>query len=155
MTAATDAKGTQETIELFQDYVVPNYTRYPVSLVRGEGSHVWDAEGRRYLDFFPGWGCNLLGHCPPRVVKAVQEQVASLIHVPNTWHMEAQARWAEMLSTRSFGGKAFFCNSGAEANECAIKLARLHGHQGGGERGGAQTRAFPWPSQTLQDDHLP
>jgi len=115
-----------ETLELFKHYVVPNYTRYPVCLVRGEGSWVWDAEGRRYLDFFPGWGCNLLGHCPPKVVRAIQEQVATLIHVPNTWHTEAQGRWAQMLSERSFGGKAFFCNSGTEANEAAIKLARLH-----------------------------
>jgi len=114
------------TAELFAKYVVPNYKRFAVALVRGEGSHVWDDQGRRYLDFFPGWGCNVLGHCPPRVVEAVQQQVAELIHVPNTWHTEAQGRWAELLSERSFGGKAFFCNSGAEANEAAIKLARLH-----------------------------
>jgi acetylornithine/N-succinyldiaminopimelate aminotransferase len=115
-----------ETAELFQRYVVPNYIRFPVALVRGEGSYVWDDQGRRYLDFFPGWGCNLLGHCPPRVVEAIQQQAAELIHVPNTWHTEVQGRWAKMLSERSFGGKAFFCNSGAEANEAAIKLARLH-----------------------------
>ncbi len=124
MTAST--LSSSDTIELFQKYVIPNYGRYPVSLVRGEGSLVWDSEGNRYLDFFPGWGCNLLGHCPPRVVEAVQEQVATLIHVPNTWHVESQGRWAQMLSDRSFGGQAFFCNSGAEANEAAIKLARLH-----------------------------
>jgi len=111
---------------LFKRYVIANYTRYPVSMIRGEGSFMWDAEGNRYLDLFPGWGCNLLGHCPPKVVQAVQEQVASLIHVPNTWYTEAQGRWAEMLSERSFGGQAFFCNSGAEANEAAIKLVRLH-----------------------------
>ena len=105
---------------------MPNYRRYPIVLARGEGSYVWDTEGRRYLDFFPGWGCNLLGHCPEPVVKAVQEQVATLIHVPNTWYTEAQGRWAQALSERSFGGQAFFCNSGAEANEAAIKLARLH-----------------------------
>jgi acetylornithine/N-succinyldiaminopimelate aminotransferase len=124
----TTASGlsSAETVELFKKYVVPNYTRYPVNLVRGEGSHVWDSEGNRYLDFFPGWGCNLLGHCPQPLVEAVQEQVATLIHVPNTWHMELQGRWAQMLSERSFGGQAFFCNSGAEANEAAIKLARLH-----------------------------
>jgi predicted acetylornithine/succinylornithine family transaminase len=113
-------------MELFRRYVIPNYTRYPVNLVRGEGSLVWDSEGRQYLDLFPGWGCNLLGHCPPAVVQAVQEQVATLIHVPNSWHIEHQGRWAQMLSERSFGGQAFFCNSGAEANEAAIKLARLH-----------------------------
>jgi predicted acetylornithine/succinylornithine family transaminase len=115
-----------EIIDLFKKHVVPNYARFPVALVRGEGSHVWDAEGNRYLDFFPGWGCNLLGHCPEPVVRAVQEQVATLIHVPNTWHTEAQGRWAEALAERSFGGQAFFCNSGTEANEAAIKLARLH-----------------------------
>lgn len=114
------------TSELFDRYVVPNYGRYPVSLVRGEGSWVWDDQGRKYLDFFPGWGCNLLGHCPPAIVEAVQEQVATLIHVPNSWHMEPQGQWAKLLSERSFGGQAFFCNSGAEANEAAIKLIRLH-----------------------------
>lgn len=116
---------SSETVSLFERYVIGNYRRLPVNLVRGEGSLVWDSEGREYLDFFPGWGCNLIGHCPPRVVKAVQDQVAELIHVPNTWHMEQQGLWAQMLSERSFDGQAFFCNSGAEANEAAIKLARL------------------------------
>jgi acetylornithine/N-succinyldiaminopimelate aminotransferase len=115
-----------ETVALFKQHVIGNSTRYPVNLVRGEGSFVWDSEGNRYLDFFPGWGCNLLGHCPPKVVQAVQEQVATLIHVPNTWHMDVQGRWAQMINERSFGGQAFFCNSGTEANEAAIKLARLH-----------------------------
>ncbi len=76
-----------DTIAIFDKYVIGNYRRYPVCLVRGDGSHVWDAEGKRYLDFFPGWGCNLLGHCPPRVTAAVREQVGKLIHVPNTWYM--------------------------------------------------------------------
>ena len=122
----TEQTATAETIGLFDEYVVPNYGRFPVALVRGEGSHVWDSKGKRYLDLFPGWGCGLLGHCPAPVVKAVQEQVASLIHVPNTWYIEAQGQWAKALSERSFGGQAFFCNSGTEANEAAIKLARLH-----------------------------
>jgi acetylornithine/N-succinyldiaminopimelate aminotransferase len=117
---------SQETCNLFEKFVIPNYKRYPVNLVKGFGSLVWDSEGREYLDFFPGWGCNLLGHCPPRIVEAVQKQVATLIHVPNTWHMESQGRWAQLLVERSFDGQAFFCNSGAEANEAAIKLARLH-----------------------------
>jgi len=128
--ATAQALGSAETVELFKKYVVPNYMRFPVSLVRGEGSFVWDSEGNRYLDFFPGWGCNLLGHCPEAVVQAVQEQVATLIHVPNTWHVESQGQWARLLSERSFGGQAFFCNSGAEANEAAIKLARLHTPEG-------------------------
>ena len=127
--ASIESASSEATIALFRKYVIPNYGRYPVNLVRGEGCHVWDSEGHRYLDFFPGWGCNLLGHCPPRVVSAVQQQVATLIHVPNTWHTDLQGRWAELLSQHSFGGQAFFCNSGTEANEAAIKLARLHSPQ--------------------------
>jgi predicted acetylornithine/succinylornithine family transaminase len=119
-------RSSEETIAQFEKYVIPNYGRYPISLVRGAGSHVWDAEGKRYLDLFPGWGCNILGHCPAKVVQAIQDQVTKLIHVPNTWFMEPQGDFAEMLCSRSFG-KAFFCNSGSEANEGAIKLARLHG----------------------------
>jgi len=125
-----------EVIGLFSRYVIGNYTRYPVCLTRGEGSYVWDAEGNRYLDLVPGWGCGLLGHCPPRVVKAVQEQVAELIHVPNTWYTVAQGELAWALSQRTtFDGRAFFCNSGAEANEAAIKLVRLNG-RGTGPSGG-------------------
>jgi acetylornithine/N-succinyldiaminopimelate aminotransferase len=116
---------TQAIIDVFDRYVVPNYRRYPVCLTRGQGSRVWDAEGAEYLDLFPGWGCNLLGHCPEPVVQAVQEQVAKLIHVPNTWYIEPQGAWAKLLAERSFGGQAFFCNSGTEANEAAIKLVRL------------------------------
>lgn len=122
-------RSSQQTIAQFEKFVIPNYKRYPISLVRGEGAYVWDAEGKRYLDLFPGWGCDILGHCPPRVVRAIQEQVTKLIHIPNTWYTEAQGDFAEMLSTRGFG-KAFFCNSGAEANEAAIKLARLHARDG-------------------------
>ncbi len=120
-------QSSAETIAQFGQYVIPNYRRYPVCLVRGEGSWVWDAEGQCYLDFFPGWGCNLLGHCPPRIVEAVRDQVGKLIHVPNTWYIEAQGAFAQALSDHSFQGQAFFCNSGAEANEAAIKLARVHG----------------------------
>ena len=130
MTPSANAS-SQETIAQFERYVIPNYRRFPVCLVRGEGSWVWDAEGNRYLDFFPGWGCNLLGHCPPRIVEAVREQIGQLIHVPNTWYMEPQGALAEALSKRSFGGQCFFCNSGAEANEAAIKLARVFGHERG------------------------
>jgi len=113
-----------ETIALFDQYVIGNYRRYPICLVRGEGSRVWDAEGNSYLDLFPGWGCNILGYSPQRVVSAVQQQVAQLIHVPNTWYTQAQGEFAAAICTRSFG-KAFFCNSGAESIEAAIKLARL------------------------------
>ena len=123
---------TPETIALFDKYVIGNYRRYPVCLVRGEGSYVWDAEGKRYLDFFPGWGCNLIGHAPPRVVAAVQEQVAKLIHVPNTWYMEPQGLLAKALVDHSgLDAQCFFCNSGTEANEAVIKLARLNGRPNG------------------------
>ncbi|MDR1480858.1 MAG: aspartate aminotransferase family protein [Planctomycetaceae bacterium] len=121
---------SQEIISTYNKYVIGNYTRYPVAIVRGEKAEVWDAEGRRYIDFFPGWGCGLLGHCPQPIVEAVQKQVARLIHVPNTWYTEQQGEWAKKLSERSFGGQAFFCNSGAEANEAAIKLVRLHSPKG-------------------------
>ena len=124
-TTAAAGQATRAVIDTFDRYVVPNYRRSPVCLVRGSGSRVWDAEGAEYLDLFPGWGCNLLGHCPAPIVHAVQDQVARLIHVPNTWYTEAQGEWARLLSERSFGGQAFFCNSGTEANEAAIKLVRL------------------------------
>ena len=124
----TETLSSEQVISLAKRYLTANYTRYPVCLVRGENSWVWDAEGNKYLDLFPGWGCGLLGHCPPRVVQAVQEQVAALIHVPNTWYTEPQALLGQALSDRSeIGGVCFFCNSGTEANEAAIKLARLNG----------------------------
>lgn len=116
-----------ETISLYDRYIIANYRKFPVCLARGEGSWVWDAEGNRYLDLFNGWGCNLLGHCPPRVVEAVRDQVGQLIHVPNTWYTEPQAAFGKALSERSFGGQCFFCNSGTEAIESSIKLARLYG----------------------------
>jgi acetylornithine/N-succinyldiaminopimelate aminotransferase len=148
-------ESSAETIARFDRYVIPNYRRYPVCLVKGEGSWVWDAEGNRYLDFFPGWGCNLLGHCPPRIVEAVRAQVGQLIHVPNTWYMEAQGAFAEALSERSFHGQCFFCNSGAEANEAAIKLARAHGAASGRFKvvtaeGGFHGRTFAALSATAQ-----
>jgi acetylornithine/N-succinyldiaminopimelate aminotransferase len=120
-----------QVIDLFKKYVIGNYTRYPVCLVRGEGSQVWDAEGSRYLDLFQGWGCGLLGHSPQRIIKAVQDQVAKLIHVPNTWYTEPQGLLAQAIGERTdFEGQSFFCNSGTEAVEAAIKLARLNGKPG-------------------------
>jgi len=121
---------TQETLALFDKYVIPNYARMPVVFVRGEGSRLWDADGNRYLDLFPGWGVDLLGHCHPKVIAAIREQAGKLLHVANNYYMEPQGILAEMLSTCSFGGQCFFCNSGAEANEAAIKLARLHAGAG-------------------------
>jgi acetylornithine/N-succinyldiaminopimelate aminotransferase len=151
-------QSSAETIAQFDRYVIPNYRRFPVCLVRGEGSWIWDAEGHRYLDFFPGWGCNLIGHCPPRVVEAVREQVGQLIHVPNTWYIEAQGAFAQALSERSFGGQCFFCNSGAEANEAAIKLARAHGHASGRFKivtteGGFHGRTYAALTATAQPEY--
>jgi len=116
---------TKQIKELFDKYVVPNYTRNDVVLVKGEGSQAWDSDGKRYLDLFPGWGCDGLGHCHPRVVKAVREQAGKLIHVANNYYNELQGELACILSASSFGEKFFFCNSGAEAIEGAIKFARI------------------------------
>src|ERR1700687_1212878 len=122
---------SSQMIDLYSKYVIGNYTRYPVCLVRGEGSWVWDAEGKRYLDFFPGWGCDLIGHCPPRVVRAVQEQVARLIHVPNTWYMEPQGLLARALVEHSgLDAQCFFCNGATDANEPPSKPPRLNGNPG-------------------------
>ncbi len=118
---------TDQTIQLFGKYVIPNYGRSPIVAVRGEGSWLWDADGNKYLDLFPGWGVNGIGHCHPRVVAAIQEQAAKLLHVANVpFYIEQQGRLAQLISEHSFGGQCFFCNSGAEANEAAMKLARLH-----------------------------
>jgi len=117
---------TQQTIELFNQYVIANYGRLPRVMVKGEGCYMWDADGNRILDMFPGWAVSGLGHCHPKVVEAIRKQVGELIHVDNTFYSEPQGRLAQMLSERGFGGKCFFCNSGAEANEGALKLARLY-----------------------------
>ena len=115
---------TAETIALYDKYVIGNYGRLPVVIVRGEGSRIWDADGKEYLDLFPGWGVSGIGHCHPKVVDAVRRQVGRLMHIPNNFYSEEQALLAKAISERSFGGKCFFCNSGAEAVEAAIKLAR-------------------------------
>jgi len=117
---------TQETIELFGKYVIANYGRLPRVMVKGEGSYLWDADGNQILDMFPGWAVSGIGHCHPKVVEAVRHQVGELIHIDNTFYSEPQGVLAKLLSERAFGGQCFFCNSGAEANEAALKLARLH-----------------------------
>ena len=99
---------TQETIELFNQYVIGNYGRLPRVMVKGEGCYLWDADGNKILDMFPGWAVSGIGHCPPKVVDAVRKQVGELIHIDNTFYSEPQGRLAQMLSTRAFGGKCFF-----------------------------------------------
>jgi len=113
-----------ELQELERSSVMGSYARLPVEFVRGEGARLWDVEGNEYLDFLCGISVTNLGHCHPRVVAAVREQVGLLMHVSNLFYTEPAMRLAERLSQSSLGGKVFFCNSGAEAIEAAIKLAR-------------------------------
>ena len=91
---------TEETIALFAKYVIPNYTRAPIVVVRGRGSHLWDADGREYLDLFPGWGVSILGHCHPAVVEAIRAQAGELLHVPNNFYTGPQGVLAQLLSER-------------------------------------------------------
>jgi acetylornithine/N-succinyldiaminopimelate aminotransferase len=113
-----------ELQELERGHVVPSYARLPVEFVRGEGSRLWDSDGVEYLDFLCGISVTSLGHCHPRVVAAIREQVGTLMHTSNLFYTDPAMRLAERLSSSSLGGKVYFCNSGAEANEAAIKLAR-------------------------------
>lgn len=118
----------KEVETLYEKYVIPVYNRVGIAITRGKGSWVWDATGKRYLDFFPGWGVDALGHCHPHVTARVKEQMRRLIHVPNSYYHEPQAQLARELVRSSFDGKVFFANSGAEAVESAIKLARKYGN---------------------------
>ena len=119
---------SQGVVELYKDYVMPTYTQIPVVLVKGRGARVWDIDGKEYLDFFPGWAVSGLGHCHPKVIRAIRRQVTQIIHVSNNYLNALQGRLAELIITNSFDGKVFFSNSGAEANEGAIKLARKYGN---------------------------
>ncbi len=121
---------SQEIFDLYGRCVIPNYARFQVAIVRAEGSRMWDADGKCYLDLFPGWGCSLLGYCHPRVVEAIRQQAGKLIHIDNLFFTEEGARLGELIHRHGFGGQSFFCNSGAEANEAAIKLARRHAGRG-------------------------
>ncbi|QEM69447.1 acetylornithine transaminase [Geobacter sp. FeAm09] len=117
---------TQQWIEKSDKYIMKTYGRYPIVPVKGEGCRLWDADGREYLDFLGGVAVNNLGHCHPAVVAALQKQAAELIHCSNYYQIPQQIELAELLCSHSFADKAFFCNSGAEANEAAIKLARKY-----------------------------
>ena len=118
--------GNSSFVAKTQEFVMSTYARLPVALVRGAGSYVWDADGKKYLDFFSGLAVNNLGHSHPRIVAAIQKQAATLLHVSNVFHIPSQSAVAEFLVNHSFGDRVFFCNSGAEANEGAIKLARKY-----------------------------
>jgi len=117
---------SQQWIEKSDKYIMKTYGRYPIVPVKGKGSRLWDADGKEYLDFLGGVAVNNLGHCHPKVVAALQAQAAELIHCSNYYQIPQQIELAELLCNNSFADKAFFCNSGAEANEAAIKLARKY-----------------------------
>ena len=119
---------TEELKASADQYLMGTYARQPISIVRGRGTKVYDLEGREYVDFVGGIAVNLLGHGHPDLVLAVQKQAAQLIHTSNLYYTEPQVRLARMLVDHSFADQVFFCNSGAEANEAAIKLARRYSH---------------------------
>ncbi len=122
---------TKEIEKIYGDYVLPTYKRTPICLVKGKGSRVWDLEGKEYLDFFPGWGVSGIGHAHPQVVHAIKEQAQKMIHVSNNFYSPKQGKLAQTIIKNSFPGRVFFGNSGAEANEAAIKFCRLFGAETG------------------------
>jgi acetylornithine/N-succinyldiaminopimelate aminotransferase len=126
--SASAGIGLEEVRTLDERYLMRTYKRGAVDFVRGEGPLLWDADGKEYLDFLTGISVCSLGHCHPAVVAAVREQSACLMHVSNLFYTEPMARLAQRLSQSSLGGRVFFSNSGTEANECAIKVARKHAH---------------------------
>jgi acetylornithine/N-succinyldiaminopimelate aminotransferase len=117
---------TQELIAVSNKYLANTYARFPMVLVRGRGVRLWDSDGKEYLDCVGGIAVDALGHCHPKMVEAIRAQAETLIHVSNLYHIEPQIRLAQLLCEQSFADRAFFCNSGAEANEAAIKLARKY-----------------------------
>ena len=119
----------KEIMALTSEYIMNTYKRFPIVLVNGSGVNVWDINGKEYLDFAAGIAVCSLGHSHPQVIAAVKEQVEKLTHVSNLYYTEPQAQLAKLLVDNSFADKVFFCNSGAEANEAAIKLARKYAHE--------------------------
>ena len=124
---------TDELMALSDKYIMSTYKRFPIVLVRGSGAKVWDSNGKEYLDFVAGIAVCSLGHSHPKVVEAIKKQVEILTHVSNLYHIEPQILYARKLMENSFADKAFFCNSGAEANEAAIKLARKYAYENMGK----------------------
>ena len=120
---------TEELKDDAATYLMQTYSRQPISIARGRGAKVYDLEGREYIDFVGGIAVNVLGHGHPDLVQAIQRQAAQLIHTSNLYYTEPQVRLARLLVDHSFADRVFFCNSGAEANEAAIKLARRYGHE--------------------------
>ena len=124
---------SKQWMELSEKVVAHTYNRFPILLVKGKGTRVWDKDGKEYLDFLAGLAVCNLGHCHPKVVKAIQEQAEKLIHISNFYYIEPQIELASLICQHSFAGRVFFCNSGAEANEGAIKLARKYAKEKVGE----------------------
>jgi acetylornithine aminotransferase len=124
---------SSEWIARGDQHIAKTYGRYPLVPVRGAGCRLWDADGREYLDFLAGVAVNNLGHCHPKVVAALQAQAATLLHCSNYYHIPQQIELAEILCAHSFGDRVFFCNSGAEANEAAMKLVRKYSREKYGE----------------------
>ncbi len=118
---------SDSTIARHDAYMTINYGRYPIVMQRGEGCRLWDTTGKAYLDLFSGFGAGLLGHCHPDIVKAITEQAQTLWHVGNLMHTEPQTRLAQAIAKHGFDGRSYFCHAGADANEAALKLARLYG----------------------------
>ncbi|MDO8488519.1 MAG: aspartate aminotransferase family protein [Candidatus Omnitrophota bacterium] len=117
----------EEIFQTYEDNIMPTYNKVPLIFVKGKGSKLWDIHGKQYLDFFPGWGVGNLGHCHPKVMQGVRDQISKLIFIPNNYYHPFQAKLAKELIYQSFPGKVFFANSGAETIEGAIKLARKFG----------------------------
>jgi acetylornithine/N-succinyldiaminopimelate aminotransferase len=151
----------EQIAELERQYLLQTYNRYPIAFSRGKGVFLFDLEGKRYLDFVSGLGVNALGHAHPRIVKAIREQAAKLVHISNLYYHEYQGPLAEKLCKLSGLNRAFFSNSGTEAIEGSVKLARLAGHRAGGAAksrlvaldGSYHGRTFGALSLTGQDKH--
>jgi len=124
----------RRVVRLDKKYVMHTYSRIPIAMERGEGVRVWDSDGKEYLDFISGIGVNAVGHCHPEIVKVIESQLKRLLHCSNLYHINPQTELAKALCEVSFADKVFFSNSGAEANEAAIKLARRFGSKLGGRR---------------------
>lgn len=117
----------EEVFQAYKDCIMPTYTKAPLIFVKGKGSYLWDIHARKYLDFFPGWGVGNLGHCHPKVMSAVRDQLSKLIFIPNNYYQVPQAKLAKEIVYWAYPAKVFFCNSGAEAVEAAIKFTRRFG----------------------------
>ncbi len=151
---------TDEIISASRAHELDVYARYPVAFVRGQGCRLWNAEGKAYLDLFAGLAVNNLGHCHPAIVQAVQQQTATLMHVSNLYHTEPAARLVDLLCRHSFADRVFLSNSGAEANEAAMKMARRFGSTRRGGRyeiiaaqGSFHGRTFATVTATGQEKH--